>query len=237
MINPKMDLSFKLLILFGYAFFSACLPKANQTAGPAGVSGANPPLEISAGEDAAKDSGPDAAVPDETSHQPGPGGSMPSGTLAPPPLVPINFAYKAEGFYCRFAGEASRAMIWGKLYRKEGDGQFDSEFAECTEPCQGKGLGITYQYQGGEASEGFAIEDAPDFRFVVDIDDPKRFSLTLYLQQTVALIGQETPTPSKGSFVDVSSFQPYAVDGKPADCPSRDLKKVPVIERALLPRR
>ncbi|HEX5036382.1 MAG TPA: hypothetical protein VFX30_04425 [bacterium] len=175
--------------------------------------------------DLAKDSGADTTVTDETANQPGPGGSMPSGTLAPHPLIPVNFAFRAEGSYCRFEDNPSRAMIWGRLFRQEGAGQFDSESTECTERCQGKGLGINYRYQGAEASEALTLDDAPHFRFVIDIDDPKQFSLHLSLLPVVADTDLTSTKTNPSSWVDVSDFQPYAVDGAPAFCPTNILMK------------
>jgi hypothetical protein len=210
----------KTLILLASLGLAACLPQATHTAAPPGASDNEFHTDNVPEAENTKGSGTETPPPDVTANQAGPGGSMPSGTLAPPPLIPLNMDYKAEGTYCRFEGERSQAMIWGRIYLKTSG----SEVRECLDECQGTQLRISYFYQGADAVQDFRIDDAPNFRFVVDIDDLKQFSLVLMIQPSIALIGQETPPP-KGFFVDVSGFQPYTVDGSAAYCPSHILMK------------
>jgi hypothetical protein len=157
---------------------------------------------------------------------------MPSGTLAPHPLVPVNLEYKAEGTYCRFEGEASRAMIRGRIYRREWGGSPDAEteFGACGDSCRDKHLQLFYQYQQSDASQTVTLDETADFQFIVDIDDPKAFGLVLILQMPLAIIGQGSPPPPKGYLINVGSMQPYTVDGAPSFCPERMLIQKKIIQ-------
>jgi hypothetical protein len=212
-----------LIGLLVLAALSACLPQASRTAAPTGAPGSNPPSEIAAGAEAAKDDGPEAtAAADDTSNQPGSGGSMPSGTLAPHPLVPVYLEYKAEGTYCRFEGEATRAMIRGRIYRRElgGSPDAETEFGACGDYCRDKHLQLFYQYQQNDAFQTVTLGENADFQFVVDIDDPKQFGLLLILQMNVANIDPAAPkSPQSGLLINVGSMHPYTENGAPAFCP------------------
>jgi len=220
-----MGMSLKALILFMTVGLAACPAPGTHTAAPTGASVPDMPSETVSDGDISSGPGVDAPPPpnDVTSNQPGAGGSMPTGTLAPHPLVPVNFLYKAEGTYCRFEGDSSQAMIWGRLYKLVGDGQFESEPKECTDDCKNKDLKVFFQRDGLNINQTVSLEDAPDFRFTIEIDDPKKFGLTVIYQKTVAIIGQDPIPAGQGAFVDVSAFQPYRVDGVPAFCPDRIL--------------
>lgn len=216
---------FKTVILLGTLGLSACLSQSTRTSPfsggsePSAPAGVTPELQQEGAE--AGDSTEVAA------NQPGPGGSMPSGTLAPAPLVPVNFAYKAAGSYCRFESNPARALIWGKIYRTVGDGQGDAEFGECTDFCLGKTLRLFSSLDGADVQEVINLSDAPEFRFSLDLDDPGKFGLILLTQKTVYIPGQETP-PAQGAFVNVSEMKPYAVDGTPAFCPEAVPMKLPI---------
>lgn len=202
----------KVLILLVCLDLSACLTPGAQTAAPTGGADSGFRSDFVPEETKAPVT---ETPPDETASQAGPGGMMPSGTVAPHPLVPVAVNYKAEGSYCRFEGEPSRAMVWGKMLYEGHD---------CLARCDGNFLQISYPYQSVDADQLQKLDTSADFRFIIDTDDPKQFGLLVVIQPSIALVGMETPPP-KGFFVDVSAMQPYTVDGSPAFCPERVLMK------------
>jgi hypothetical protein len=136
---------------------------------------------------------------------------MPSGTLAPAPLIPVGIYYKAAGQYCRFDGEDSMIMVWGNILHREGEG----DYHPCADHCDGKVLRIFYRDQGKDESQSQVLDLESDFRFVVDLEDPHQFGLRLFWPGK----------PLDGSFVGVGELQPYLVEGVEAACPDRMLMK------------
>lgn len=221
-------------LLVGGILLSACLTGA----GTGAVRGGALPADAPDATIAAKEETPSSEkTPDETASHPGPGGSMPSGTLAPYPDVPVNIDYKAEGTYCRFEGDDSRAMIWGRLSVRMGSDEPGADlFVECLERCQGKHLYGFYQSQQQNAAQEILLDDAPHFQFVLDaIDDPKQFGMILVIQQAIAIIDQISDPPPKGFFVNVSGLEPYTVNGSPAFCPSKMLMEAGPLPQNAVP--
>ncbi|HEX5036381.1 MAG TPA: hypothetical protein VFX30_04420 [bacterium] len=140
---------FPALLLLIATGLPACLPGANQTTAATGGAESNPPSEIK--------------PVDVAANQPGPGGSMPSGTMAPgPELGGPEFVALVTGTMNIDCADGTtgklRLTLKGKVLEKYKDGST----GECTH-CYQRQLKVVYEEQSVRRWRPIALDDQGNF--------------------------------------------------------------------------